>query len=222
MTEELISYYDSISKELDWNPGDWADDSIMKELFHDFLHVYNVNGKSILDAGCGVGNFYRYMMEKGYTPREVGCIDLVPSLIEQLQRLSPEMVARGWHVGAVNFFEYVPPKKYDVVVMFGLSPCLNHQFDDKMIGLKRLVELGLSACNDALYINFLNAQYEDIEEQDHEFYVTFHPAEVAEGLYNLPYTLYNHGFSFFSVLIQKDRFFDPSLTIDRQKILHYT
>lgn len=221
MSLRLIQYYDKLATHSDWNAGDWADEDIMRELFADFTSVYDVNGKSILDAGCGVGEFYQYLKEQRFAPSEMGFIDLVPSLIDNLNVNHPEAAERGWHVEAVNFFDFTPPKRYDAVTMFGLAPCINHQFDDKIAGLKRLVELGLSACTDALYINFLSAQFEDIEPMDDDFYITFHPREVVDVLYNVHYTLYMHGFSFFSVLIRKEPFFDAKEVKDRSRLLMY-
>ena len=221
MMHRLISYYEKLAHHADWNSGDWADEKIMNELFQDFVSVYDVQGKTILDAGCGVGEFYQFLKYSNLHPKEMGFIDLVPGLVEKLKTNHPEITARQWHVEAINFFDFVPPKQYDAVTMFGLAPCVNHQYQDKMAGLKALVERGLNSCTEALYINFLNAEYEDIEPMTDDMYVTFHPYEVAQALYNIHYTLYNHGFSFFSVLIRKEEFIHRDEVVDKRKLLEY-
>lgn len=54
---------------------------------------------SVLDLGCGYGDFLPFLREHGFGGRYVG-VDLAPAMIETARRLHGEGHDRSWQVGA--------------------------------------------------------------------------------------------------------------------------
>src|SRR5262249_16992940 len=54
---------------------------------------------SVLDLGCGFGDFLRFLRAAGYRGRYVGC-DIAPSMIAKARELFGEGADRQWHLGA--------------------------------------------------------------------------------------------------------------------------
>jgi len=76
--------------------------------------VGDLQGKSVLDVGCGFGDLYGYLAEQGWTGRYVG-IDLVPDLVKEGQIRFPNADLR---VG--DFEEQIFDKPFDYVIASGI------------------------------------------------------------------------------------------------------
>ena len=80
---------------VDWNGAD------SHEARHrQFLRLLDGNLKaSIIDVGCGFGDFLRFLRTAGFQGRFVG-YDIAPSMIEKARELYGESDGRQWRVGA--------------------------------------------------------------------------------------------------------------------------
>lgn len=89
--EHLISYYDRLlalhgdsPAALRWTPkGQRIRYGVLLEIAED------LGGRKVLDYGCGKGDFYGFLKEKGIKTDYCG-LDINPSLIELAQRKYPE------------------------------------------------------------------------------------------------------------------------------------
>ena len=68
---------------------------------------------SILDLGCGFGDFLRFLRSEGHRGKYVG-YDVTPSMIEQAQHLYGSSPSHAWHVGSE------PTEQADFAVASGL------------------------------------------------------------------------------------------------------
>jgi SAM-dependent methyltransferase len=74
----------------------WSDDKIKQKLrFIALANVGDLNNKTILDIGCGFGDFYGFLKDLKINVNYIG-IDIVPILLENAKKLWP----------SANFYEY--------------------------------------------------------------------------------------------------------------------
>jgi len=70
------------------------------ELRHNqFLRLIDDPAASVLDLGCGFGDFFRFLRQKGHRGRFIG-YDVAPSMIEEAKRIYAESSGIVWKVGA--------------------------------------------------------------------------------------------------------------------------
>lgn len=67
---------------------DWHDRDAQRARFEALLYLESLDGASILDAGCGLGDLYGYLHERGIPVRYTGC-DLSPAHIEAARAIYP-------------------------------------------------------------------------------------------------------------------------------------
>ncbi len=125
------------------------------------------SGNSVLDLGCGLGDFQGWLnsesIEVGYTG-----YDLVPEFVEQGSTLYPQssFSVRDIHeVGVGGRFDYIVA-----------SQVFNHKMDheDNLEFAKKTIETCFSACDCGLAFDFLTAHVD--YREDHLYY--YDPAEL--------------------------------------------
>jgi ubiquinone/menaquinone biosynthesis C-methylase UbiE len=67
----------------------WIDTQRQLIRFEILLHIATIDGKKILDVGCGLGDFYKFLIKKRITTQYTG-IDIVPEFINAAQRKYPK------------------------------------------------------------------------------------------------------------------------------------
>jgi SAM-dependent methyltransferase len=63
----------------------WIDKSTQEIRFEIMLHIATIDGKKILDVGCGLGDFYTFLKKKGINVEYTG-IDIIPEYIQEAQK----------------------------------------------------------------------------------------------------------------------------------------
>jgi len=83
-------------------PGvDWNSETSQALRHRQFLRLFaDEHAASILDLGCGYGDFLPFLRQHGFTGTYVG-YDVAPEMIEAARRLHGEGSDRAWRVGAV-------------------------------------------------------------------------------------------------------------------------
>jgi SAM-dependent methyltransferase len=81
-----------------------------------------LEGKTVLDVGCGVGHLARFFVERGC---EVLCIDARPGNVERLRELQPGLPARAFDIEQQSLQALGP---HDVVFCYGLLYHLENPF----------------------------------------------------------------------------------------------
>ena len=99
---EVAAYYaskldahDSTPQGVDWNGPDSHE-----QRHRQFLHLLNGSrDASVIDLGCGFGDFLRFLRVAGYRGRFIG-YDVTPSMIEKARELHGESDDRQWRIGS--------------------------------------------------------------------------------------------------------------------------
>jgi len=103
-----LADYGATPRGVDWNGTE------SHELRHQqFLRLINDPASSVLDLGCGFGDFLRFLRRAGHHGPFVG-YDIAQSMIEQAKHLYGEAPDIAWKVGAV------PDETVDFAVASGV------------------------------------------------------------------------------------------------------
>jgi SAM-dependent methyltransferase len=79
---------------------DWNSEASQTQRHQQFLHLLGNEWKaSILDLGCGYGDFFRFLHERGFRGTYIG-YDIVPEMIAEARRKHGADKDRLWRVGA--------------------------------------------------------------------------------------------------------------------------
>ncbi|MBX9701991.1 MAG: class I SAM-dependent methyltransferase [Acetobacteraceae bacterium] len=93
---------------------DWKDEASHRLRHAQFLRLIAGDpGASVLDLGCGYGDFLGVIRAEGHRGRYLGC-DLAPGMIVAARALHGEGPDHAWHCGAA------PPEPCDYAVASGL------------------------------------------------------------------------------------------------------
>ena len=80
---------------------DWNGDASQMLRHRQFLRLLgDERAASVLDLGCGYGDFLRFLREQGFRGSYIG-YDIAPEMIDAARRLHGEGTDRAWRVGAV-------------------------------------------------------------------------------------------------------------------------
>jgi SAM-dependent methyltransferase len=88
---------------------DWQSAEAQRARFAALLQIGDLDGATVLDAGCGLGHLYAYLREQGIQARYCGC-DLSTAHIDAARAAHPEarFIAADVHnVLAAEQFDYV-------------------------------------------------------------------------------------------------------------------
>jgi SAM-dependent methyltransferase len=93
---------------------DWNGEESQTQRHRQFLRLLgNERQASVVDLGCGYGDFLRFLREQGYCGSYIG-YDLAPEMIDAACRLHGEADDKRWRVGAA------PNEKADYAIASGV------------------------------------------------------------------------------------------------------
>lgn len=149
----------------------WASETSQRARFAVLADHVALEGRSLLDLGCGLGDLWAYLVERRIPVRYTG-IDILERMVEAARRAHPQARFRCADVFAPH---YEPPETFDVVFCSGL---FNLDLGNNTVflarGLKRMAELshGVVVC---CLLHFRAAH-------DQRRYFHYDPAEVTGRL----------------------------------------
>ncbi len=114
--------------------------------YRKLFEIADLDGASVLDIGCGLGEMYPALRERYPTARYEG-IDLVPEMVAQAARKHP-----GVRFRAVDLLSTTIPERYDYVLLSGV---FNNAMAEATGYLERLVDQSWSLTTKGLGFNFL-------------------------------------------------------------------
>lgn len=176
--------------------------------FEVLLSFFNLNGKSILDLGCGFGDLNISLYDKNIDSFKYLGVDLVGEFIDEGRRRYPQDNIKFLKA---NFLEYPFKEKFDIIVASGI-------FNDKFISgnndifVEKVFEKTWSLCRDGFAFDFLS------DKVDYKYNHTYHnnPEHILKLAYKLSrnITLRNDYMPFeFCIYVCKDDSFDKTDTI---------
>lgn len=140
----------------------WRDDAQQQLRFSVIADgLSGVGGGSVLDVGCGFGDFRAYLEQRGLQVNYVGC-DVSPDVLE---------VARARHPdGAFELRDILdnpyPPGSFDYVCLSGL---FNHRLADNDAFLHRMLAAAFAACTRGVSANMTTDYVDYRDEHLHYF-----------------------------------------------------
>lgn len=135
--------------------------------FRAFSEIGDLNGASVLDVGCGFGDFYQYLKDEGIKVKYTG-IDICPAFVEVCAERFPEAKF------AVKDLQTDPVKeKYDYVVS---SQTFNNRLakGENMRIMKDILQKSYDICTKGAAVDMVTS-YVDFQEE-HLFY--YSPEEI--------------------------------------------
>lgn len=172
---------------------------------------WDFSDASVLDIGCGFGDFYRFANEKFGPLRKYTGLEIVPSLIDKGRELYGSN--RDFEIISSSVTEWEPVGEYDFAVISGLFNFkLEGGSNDNYEFIEFVLTRSLAAVSKGVAANYLS------DKVDYEYQNTFHsnPGRILEISYKLSRNLVlrNDYFPFeFSVFLTKNDTFMPEDTI---------
>ncbi len=168
--DEIRNHYEHrIREDLDsYAVLDWASSQSQRKRFAVLVEQVDLNGRSLLDVGCGLGDLYAYLRQRELDVDYTG-VDLLERMSAEARRRNPG----GSFVTADPFGQANPfgRDSFDVVFcsgIFNLNLGNNLQF--LPVAASRLMEITSALC----VVNLLHARAADKEDR----YFYYDPAAV--------------------------------------------
>ena len=127
----------------------------------------NMQGASVLDIGCGLADFYAYILENGIEANYTG-YDITEDFIQIAQERFP-----NGHFEVRDIQTQGIPTRFDYIVS---SQTFNNRFmhDDNMQVMQDVLRIAYEACDKGLAVDMMTS-YVDFKE-DHLFY--YQPEDI--------------------------------------------
>ena len=167
-TQRLLDFYrEALEKHGDRDPRSvrWTTQRDQERRFRVLTMVDELQGCSVLDVGCGLGDLYKYFLKNEIDVEYTG-IDIVPEFIEVAQKkyLSADFECR-------DIFEV--EKKYDFVLASG---SLSFKVADNQTYYLDMIKRMYQQCRIATAFNMLDRKM----HIDDETYAAYSPEEIAD------------------------------------------
>jgi SAM-dependent methyltransferase len=187
---------------LGWNKGKQF------ERFHQLTSDWDMNGRSVLDVGCGFGDFLHYADRMGVKGLDYTGIDITPELICEARKIHG-VDGASFVLGGIEDHPF--DRRFDYAFASGI---FNYKYEgvDRYERLFQIVSHMFDLANIAVAVDMLS------DKVDYELEHTWHynPGETLERCYGLTrnVVLKNSYFPFeFAVILYKDDSFDAKDTM---------
>lgn len=167
--ETIRKYYESkMGKGLpDYGVLGWESEEAQNLRFEILLSAVELEGKSLLDIGCGMGNLLQYMKSKKLNVSYTGT-DILESMIEQARLKNPGAEFHHADIFRNNIFKN---NSFDISYASGI---FNIDLGNNCEFLPKALELLLDLSKEAVVFNLLHRDSPDREKG----YCYFHPDEI--------------------------------------------
>lgn len=180
--EKLLGQYGDHFLSLDWKSPESQDSRF--NIFADLINMFAPQKISVLDVGCGFGDFYDYLAKNKFNADYAG-FDIAPKIIDMAKKKYPntKFAVKDILVEPVN-------EKYDFVF---LSGALNICFGDRESHLEYIKSMLIQMyelCNIAVGVNFLSSQAmyflreEDLKQKQYFYTKPEEAVSIAKGMTN--------------------------------------
>jgi len=171
--EVIKSYYEeNMAKGLpEYGILGWESEEAQHLRFDALLNKVGLNGKKLLDVGCGTGNLLEYIRSKGINVKYTG-VDILEQMIDiaQKKKLGADFIKAD--IFRENIFK---DSSFDVIYTSGI---FNLNLGNNRDFLKSALELFFRLSKETVVFNLLHTASPDREDK----YCYFHPDEVREIL----------------------------------------
>jgi len=182
ISENTIERYSSRYKKLGRNVKSlgWGSVEQQHYRFGRVLKFVECHNRSILDIGCGFGDFYSFMKLNNITPLEYTGWDINHNLIDEANKDSHA----NTNFEVVDLLSENIDKKADIVVMLGL---LNFNLKSERNNIeysKKMIQKAFLHCNEKLVVDFISINMnQNYPKEDFIFY--HKPGEILDFAFTL-------------------------------------
>jgi len=136
----------------------WRSIDSQRLRFEVLAEVGDLRDKAILDVGCGLGDFYGFLKEKGVEVRYAG-YDIVPEMISEARKRHPdgEFLVR-------DILTEDPAKRYDYVFSSGIN---NIRTSRNQVVIEHLMKRMFEFCTRGVAVNMLSSCAEVKDESSY-------------------------------------------------------
>ena len=167
--DEISSYYKKFDKEFeDYKRLGWESKDAHMRRFGIFADNVDLHGKKLLDVGCGLGNLYGYLKQKGVEVDYTG-VDILEKMIEDSISKYPEAKFLCMDIFKENTFS---EGEFDVIYASGI---FNLNLGNNLDFLNSALELFFILSKDVVCFNLLHVKSPNREER--YFYMSPDKAE---------------------------------------------
>jgi len=159
--KRIADYYDRLVDQHGHSPRacDASSRTALEARYKVLSEVTNMNGKSILEVGCGLGDFGDYLCKKYPSIRYAG-IDVSSRMVDEARKAYPEL---PFH--RQNVLDMDTAEPFDVVLAQGIFYLLGRNAESKMHTLiKKMFSLSKEA------VAFCAISFWSSRKSDNEFY----------------------------------------------------
>ena len=113
--EQVLSYWDQRARQAatDCERVEWSRRT-QRMRFETFLLSHDLRGKSVLDLGCGVADFYEHLCRRGISCEYAG-VDISAEMIRRCSERFPQVSFQ-----TANVLQWEPGRTFDYTVAFGI------------------------------------------------------------------------------------------------------
>jgi SAM-dependent methyltransferase len=172
----------------------WGNEEQQVYRFLQSTSFNDLNGKTVLDIGCGFADYYNFLKGAGTQPAAYTGWDVNANFIDEAKAAHPGC---DFNVVDLTNQEAISPyvSKYDAAVMFGL---LNFNLKSEEVNLaytKMMVTNAFTLVKDVLVVDFLSSNlYEGYPKEDFVFY--HNPADMLNFALSLsPNVVLKHDYA---------------------------
>lgn len=138
----------------------------------------DLEGKTVLDLGCGFADFYGYLLDKNITCNYIG-IDIIPEFI----KCCKEKYKQGTFLNGNIMLDSMKIPKADIVITTGTLN-LKLKLIDNLTYTKNFMKLAFEKAREALSMDFLSCHLtDDYPKEDFVFY--YNPKDVLDMAFDL-------------------------------------
>jgi SAM-dependent methyltransferase len=169
MNEKNIAYFSALAAKhgASSHGVGWSQRSQMRR-FQEILKIGDLEGSTVLDIGCGFGDFFGFLRERGIFVDYTG-FDITPVMLKIARQKYPDIQD---HFRMVDILSEEIPERYDYVVSNGP---LNVAFGDNLLILTRLIQRMYEISNVGMAITMTSA----LTKRPNEGIYYYDPAEIV-------------------------------------------
>lgn len=144
-----INYYTNLITKygIDIRALDWGSCESQQLRFSILSQIGDLNGKTLLDVGCGLGDFYDWLKRSGIITKYTG-IDITPKMIEISAQRFPEA-----SFNIANLLDKNEMGHFDFVFASGI---FTHRQIDSLSVFETMIKKMFAVCNRAVAFNSLS------------------------------------------------------------------
>jgi len=140
--EERYKSYGYDIRTVGWR--DWPQQELR---FRILTEPFDLNGKSVLDVGCGFGDLYNYLKKHFRLVKYTG-VDIAPSLIKDAKKRHP-----GARFAVTDILKGDCKDRYDYIF---LSGAFNHRISNNIVFAKKMIKKMFEISREGIAFNMLS------------------------------------------------------------------